>query len=129
MSDSLQPHGLQPSRLFYPWDSPGKNTEVGCHFLLQGIFPTQGSNLGLPHCRKTLYRLSHQEDLVMWWKLSVKETQCSGSDKKSIMLEAKTAKTNSAESSHSSVSASRRPLVKVGGPLHFGWKDVQLTKS
>ena len=39
---------------------PGKNTGVGCHFLLQDIFPTQGSNLGLPHCRQTLYRLSHQ---------------------------------------------------------------------
>ena len=36
------------------------NTGVGCHFLLQGIFPTQGSNLGLPHCRQTLYHLSHQ---------------------------------------------------------------------
>ena len=40
-------------------DSPGKNTEVGCHALLQGIFPTQGLNLGLPHCRWILYRLSH----------------------------------------------------------------------
>ena len=37
-----------------------KNTGVGCHFLLQGIFPTQGSNSGLPHCRQTLYCLSHQ---------------------------------------------------------------------
>ena len=46
--------------LLCPWDSPGKNTEVGCHFLLQGIFPTQGPNLGLPHCRQTLYPLSHQ---------------------------------------------------------------------
>ena len=35
MSDSVQPHGLQPPRLPRPWDSPGKNTEVGCHFLLQ----------------------------------------------------------------------------------------------
>ena len=39
---------------------PGKNTGVGCHFLLQGIFPTQGSNMGLPQRRQTLYRLSHQ---------------------------------------------------------------------
>ena len=39
---------------------PGKSTGVGCHFLLQGIFSTQGSNLGLVHCRQTLYRLSHQ---------------------------------------------------------------------
>ena len=42
-----------------PWGFPGKNTGVGCHFLLQGIFPTQGSNLGLLHCRQTLYCLSH----------------------------------------------------------------------
>ena len=41
-------------------DSPGKNTGVGCHALLQGIFPTQRSNPGLPHCRWILYHLSHQ---------------------------------------------------------------------
>ena len=41
-------------------DSPGKNTGVGCHDLLQGIFPTQGLNPGLPHCRQILYHLSHQ---------------------------------------------------------------------
>ena len=37
VSDSVRPHGLQPTRLLHPWDSPGKNTGVGCHFLLQGI--------------------------------------------------------------------------------------------
>ena len=42
-----------------PWDSPGKNTGVGCHFFLEGIFPTQGSNLGLSYCRQTLYCLYH----------------------------------------------------------------------
>ena len=47
-------------RLLRPWDFPGKNTGVGYHFLLQEIFPTQGLNLGLPHYRQTLYRLSHQ---------------------------------------------------------------------
>ena len=57
MSDSLRPHGLQPTRLLRPWDFPGKNTGVGCHCLLQGIFPTQGLN---PHCRQILYHLSHQ---------------------------------------------------------------------
>ena len=41
-------------------DSPNKNTGVGCHGLLQRIFPTQGSNGGLPHCRWILYRLNHQ---------------------------------------------------------------------
>ena len=54
VSDSLQPGGLYPTRLLCPWDSPGKNTGVGCHFLLQGIFPTQGSNPGLLHCRQML---------------------------------------------------------------------------
>ena len=47
-------------------DSPGKNTEVGCHALLQGIFPTQGSNPGLPHCRQILYCLSHQGSPMSW---------------------------------------------------------------
>ena len=43
VSDSLQPWGLQSPRLLCPWESPGKNTDVGCHFLIQGIFLTQGS--------------------------------------------------------------------------------------
>ena len=43
-----------------PWDSPGQNTGVGSISLLQGIFPTQGSNPGLPHCRWILYCLSHK---------------------------------------------------------------------
>ena len=53
LSHSLPPHGC-------PWNSPGKNNGVGCHSLLQGIFLTQGSNLGLLHCRQILYHLSHQ---------------------------------------------------------------------
>ena len=48
----LQPHGLEPARLIYPWDFSGKNTGVGCHFLPQGNFPTQGSNPGLLHSRE-----------------------------------------------------------------------------
>ena len=43
------PHGLQPSRLLCPWNFPGKNTGMGCHFFLQGIFLTQGLKLCLPH--------------------------------------------------------------------------------
>ena len=54
VSDSLRPHGLRP------WNSPGQTTGVGSLSLLQGIFPTQGSNPGLPHCRRTLYQLSHK---------------------------------------------------------------------
>ena len=47
MSDSLGPYGPSLARLLCPWDSPGKNTRVGCHALLQRIFPTQGSNPSL----------------------------------------------------------------------------------
>ena len=45
-SPTLRPHGLQPARALCPWDPLGKNTGVGCHFPLQGIFPTQGWNSG-----------------------------------------------------------------------------------
>ena len=51
VSNSLWLHGLQPARLFCPWNSPGKNTGVCNHPLLQGIFPVQGLNAGLLHCR------------------------------------------------------------------------------
>ena len=47
VSDSMQPYGQQPIRLLCSWDSPGKNPGVGCHALLQEIFPIQGSNPGL----------------------------------------------------------------------------------
>ena len=57
VSDSLWPHGL-----YSPPNSPGHNTGVDSHSLLQGIFPTQGSNPGLPHCRKILYQLSHKRN-------------------------------------------------------------------
>ena len=50
----LWPHGMSPARLLCPWDFPGKNSGVGCHFLFQGIFLTQGSNLPLLHCRQSL---------------------------------------------------------------------------
>ena len=56
---TLQPHGLQPARLLCPWDFPCKNTRMGCHFLLQGIFLTQRWNQSLLHCRQILLPLSH----------------------------------------------------------------------
>ena len=49
------PHGL-----YSPWNSPGQSTGVGSLSLLQGIFPNQGLNPGLPHCRQILYQLSHK---------------------------------------------------------------------
>ena len=61
VSDSLRPRGL-----YSPWNSPGQNTGVGSLSLLQGIFPTQGFNPGLPHCRQILYQLSYLHKLLGW---------------------------------------------------------------
>ena len=98
----LQPHGLQPARLLCPWDSPGKITGVGCHFLLQGIFPTQPSlqeqSPGLLHCRQILYQLSCQGTSKLWGRLPTlvflgfsdgsagKESACNTGDLGSILL-------------------------------------------
>ena len=63
VSNSLQPHGL-----WSPWNSLGQNTGVGSLSLLQGIFPTQRSNPGLPHCRQILSQLSHKgSPLLAYW--------------------------------------------------------------
>ena len=60
VSDSYEPMEYSPLGSSVHGDSSGKNTGVGCHALLQGIFPTQGLNLGLLHCRQILYHLSYQ---------------------------------------------------------------------
>ena len=53
--DALRRHGLQPVRLLCPWGFPGKSAGAGCHFLLQGIFPTQGWNPYLLQCGQILH--------------------------------------------------------------------------
>ena len=66
-------------RLLTPWDFPDKCTGVGCHFLLQEIFSTQGLNPDLPHCRQKLYHLSHQGSplsKVIWLKYMGEVDQC-----------------------------------------------------
>ena len=69
------PCGLQFARLLCLWNSPGKNTGMGCHSLLKGIFPSQGSNPGVLHCRQILYCLSHQGSPyikrigLIWWSV------------------------------------------------------------
>ena len=60
VSDSFRSHGLWPMKFLCPWNFPGKDTGVACHSLLQRIFPTQGLNPGLLHCRQILYHSSHQ---------------------------------------------------------------------
>ena len=59
-SHSVVPNSLWPCGLYSPWNSPSQNAGVGRLSFLQGIFPTEGSNPGLPHCRQTLYQLSHK---------------------------------------------------------------------
>ena len=59
-SCSVVSYSLQPQGLYSPWNSPGQNTGMGSLSLLQGIFPTQGSNPGLSHCGQILYQLSHK---------------------------------------------------------------------
>ena len=71
MSNSLWSHGLQPARLLCPWGFPGKNAGVGCRFLLQGTFLTQGSNLYLLHCRQQILypwatRDAHGGQTLLW---------------------------------------------------------------
>ena len=77
MSNSLQPHGL-----YSPRNSPGRDTGVGSHSLLQGIFPTQELNPGLLHCRRTLYQLSHKHPnkLLCCESRSVVSTLCDPMD-------------------------------------------------
>ena len=67
MSDCLWSHELQPARLLCPWNSPGKNTGMSSHSLVQGIFLTQESNPGFLHCRQIFYCLSHQGSPKLLW--------------------------------------------------------------
>ena len=68
LSRSVVPESVNPwavtTRLLCSWDSSGRNTGVGCHFLLQGIFPTQGLNSGLRHCVWIIYLLNHQGSCI-----------------------------------------------------------------
>ena len=73
VSNSLRPHGLEPTRFLCPWSSPGKNTGMGSHSFLQGIFLTQGLNSGLLHCGQNLYCPSLQRSPVAL-KLHYKKT-------------------------------------------------------
>ena len=76
----MRPHQWQPNRLPHPWDSPGKNTGVGCHFLLQGIFPTQALRYSFSYlepvccsmsssncCFLTCIRISQEAGQVVWY--------------------------------------------------------------
>ena len=95
-ADSLQLYALQPVWLLSSWNSPGKNTGVGCHFLLQGILPTQRANPGILHCRQILYHLSHREaqqrvhgvliQLELFTQEIIQDYQWVGNKNKNIVL-------------------------------------------
>ena len=78
MSESATPHGLQPANLLCPWSFPDKNAEVGSHFFLQGIFPTQGLNPCLLHWQANSVSLCHlrmkEESEKAGLKLGIKKT-------------------------------------------------------
>ena len=71
-SHSIVSYPLRPHGLYSPWNSPGQNTGVGSLSLLQGVFPTQGSNPGLLHCRQFLYQLSHNSYKSWRWEIARK---------------------------------------------------------
>ena len=73
LSNSLWPHELYPARLLCPWDSPGKNTGVGCHFLLLGNLPMQGLNPHLLHCRWIVYHWATREALNLLSTMDILE--------------------------------------------------------
>ena len=87
MSNSSGPHGLHS-----PWNSPGQNTGVGSLSLPQGIFPTQGSNPGLLHCRQILYQLSHKgtmetvRDFIFLGSKITADGDCSHEIKRHLLL-------------------------------------------
>ena len=84
VSDSLQPCGLYPARLLCPWDSPGKNIGVGCHALLQGMFPTQGLN---PHLLCLLHWQIGSLPLALSGKPSVMFINYQTQGKKKVLRE------------------------------------------
>ena len=90
MSDSCDHMDCSLPGILCPWDSPGKDAEVGCHFLLQGIFLTQKSNLGLLHGRQILYPLSYEGSLSFPVTLSIsvgQNAQCRIQQEKFLFTE------------------------------------------
>ena len=112
MSNSLWPHGLWPARLLCPWDFPGKNTGVLCHFLLQWIFLIQGLNiwlLHLLHWQTDYLPLSHQGSHVPFFH---KDPNVGAFDRLATVLS----------------SASSELKCLVFGPL-CSWTTVQFSHS
>ena len=125
MLDSLQPHGL-----YSPWNSPGQNTRVGSLSLLQGIFATQESNLGLPHCREILYQLSHKgsrtpEAQQNTTRLKIGQILCPPVQKTQVGSLGQEGPLEKEMTIRSTTLAWEMPLTKeLGGVESMGWKRV-----
>ena len=118
VSNSLWPHGLYLTRLLCPWDYPSKNTGVGCHSFLQGIFPTQGSNSGLLHCRQILYHLSHQGSSCVFILLDkMRHTN--------IFFKVYLSKTQFKLGRVKPEVVGRAPLIEAGGKTFLGKRQKQ----
>ena len=93
-----------PARVLCPWNSLGNNIGVDCHALLQGIFLTQGSNLGLPHCRQILYHLSFKGSPYRYYSPSTHGIK-SATSQKSLELLVKSLETEYGKSSVKTLSS------------------------
>ena len=129
MPDSLWPHGLQPTRLPCPGDFPGKDTGVGCHFLLQGIFPIQGSNPGLLHCRQILYQLSYTLFWCLCQKLSLSplyfnKTLLHKSSEWSSLISGPGLNSSPPEATNPGVVIQQQPFKRP--PIWFHWIYIRL---
>ena len=118
-SCSVESHFLQPHGLYSPWNSPGQNTEVDSHSLLQGNFPTQGSNSGLSHCRGILHQQRHQgSPRILEW---VVYPFSSGSSwPRNIAVFQNNAK---------SLEADSLPAEPLGKPQQLGRKDTKWERA
>ena len=129
-SCSVVSNFLRPFRLYSPWNSPAQNTGVGSHSLLQGIFPTQGLNPGLLHCRQILYQLSHQGNpslgilLSMWNPISLSldipsaESHCSFTPTVTVPVQQSCIKVIWR---HCSISESWAPRTEISDAAALGW--------
>ena len=111
MYDSLWPH-----RQYNPWNSPGQNTGVGSLSLLQGIFPTQGSNPGLLHCRQILYQLSHTRCFIIIISIIMSCSQFNGASHAALVVNNPPANAGEADVSSGS---GRTPRRRNGNALQY----------
>ena len=122
--------GLSIASNFYCSETELKKLQTPLTYMVSFVrFSLAETTTRYPCKAEAKHSRSPTQQKLPWWNLNAKKTQCSGSDKKPRVLETGTANTKEVESSHSSVSDSRKPLVGVGSPRCCGWKDICLTKS